>query len=74
MDDDIFVVRKVEHHRLGTCPCDACSAERERRDAKTPANNHIKRLSADAAFTLGLIPRRSLGGSVAKSMACRPPG
>ena len=71
MDDrEIFIVFREEHHLLKTCPCESCRAERERRakEERVPTNHHIKRLSVEAAHTLGFISHLDPSGSVARGL------
>jgi hypothetical protein len=72
-ENEINIVTRTEHHALATCPCGYCVVERERRagTGQTPANEHIKHISVDTAFAVGLISHRSPFGSVARGLACQ---
>ncbi len=60
-DTDVFVVAREEHHLLKTCPCDLCVGERKRRSS-------VQSMSPGMAHAMGIIPRRSPGGSVARRL------
>jgi len=66
---NIFEVMKIEHHCLDTCPCSACSEERERRSiSSNPTKSSIRKLSVEAAYTLGYISKRCSAGSLVSEL------
>lgn len=65
----IHEVTHVEHHWLKTCPCNACGAERKRRDLlASPPKSHLTNISVGAAYALGFISRRCAEGSLARRL------
>ncbi len=60
-----------EHHWWPSCPCGECKRERDKRARaeRAPARNPVISLHVEAAHLLGLIPRRSPHGSVARELA-----
>ncbi len=66
MDDpNLLEVTRKEIHYWPMCQCMVCENERARRaHVSTP----VKRMSVEAAHVFGIIPRRSLHGSVARQL------
>lgn len=65
-------VIKVEHHCLDSCPCEACSAERERRGTSdVPTDPSLRKMTVDAAYLLGLMSHRLPDGSLARKLMRR---
>lgn len=71
-EDEVYVVTKIEHHLLRTCPCDRCGAERERRAVirsfLPPPKHPIHSLSVRAARVLGYVGPGLPEGSLARRM------
>jgi hypothetical protein len=60
MYDDVHVVHKTEHHRLSTCPCDSCKAERQRRQISFASfearqDRHLVKIPIQTARLLGFL-------------------
>lgn len=68
-DPNVFEIHRVEQHWLPTCGCPDCRAERARREPKQviPAGPLFV-MSPEAAYLFGFLPRRSPGGSLARSL------
>lgn len=66
MNDEILVVVKEEHHHWKTCPCEVCLRTREYRK---PTNSRHINIKPKAAHILGIIPRLSPDGSLARALA-----
>lgn len=65
MHDEVFEVTRTEHHWLATCPCDACRAERERREQS------LRVVPPNVAYVLGYISSLTPAGSVARELMLR---
>ena len=66
MIPETFTVYKTEVHALRDCPCDACTAERQRITNQLPPGRIS--LTPQNAYQLGIIPRLSPHGSVAANL------
>lgn len=64
MTSNVIVIQKTEHHYWPTCPCGVCT---NKRNEETPSDPQVKRISPDAAFSLGIIQHKD-SGSVASRL------
>jgi hypothetical protein len=63
---ETFTVVKHEVHALRVCPCADCTAERSRLSLQIPSRRFL--IPPADAYALGLVPRRSPCGSVARQL------
>ena len=68
MDPELHIVRG-EVHYLPICPCSACEAERDERFEDKLHSPRLVKITPEAAYILGFIPRPKPKGSLAKQLA-----
>ena len=69
MNPSIYIVTKLEHHVLKSCPCSECIRERKRlsKIKKSLPKSHLS-IPVSVARLFGFIPSRQPKGSLARQL------